>query len=81
MGTITIRVDDNLKSEAQQALEDLNITPSELLRQTLEYVAQNHKLPFKPVLLNDEDLDLLETVRERLNDPKPVVVSLDDLQP
>ena len=79
MGTITIRVDDSLKSEAYQALEDLNITPSELLRQTLEYVAQNHKLPFTPVLLNDEDLDLLETVRERLKDPRPVAVSLDDL--
>jgi len=79
MGTITIRVDDNLKSEAYQALEDLNITPSELLRQTLEYVAQNHRLPFKPVLLNYEDIDLLETVRARLNDPKPVAVNLNDL--
>jgi RHH-type rel operon transcriptional repressor/antitoxin RelB len=79
MGTITIRVDDSLKTEAYQALEDLNITPSELLRQTLKYVAQNHKLPFKPALLNDEDLNLLETARERLNNPKPVAVSLDDL--
>ncbi|UQB42275.1 type II toxin-antitoxin system RelB/DinJ family antitoxin [Thiomicrospira microaerophila] len=79
MGTITIRVDDELKSEAYQALENLNITPSELLRQTLKYVAQNHKLPFKPALLSEEDFDLLETVRERLNDPKPVAVSLDDL--
>ena len=55
MGTITIRVDDNLKSEAYDALQDLNITPSELLRQTLEYVAVNHSLPFKPVLLSNED--------------------------
>lgn len=79
MGTITIRVDDSLKNEAYKALEDLNVTPSELLRQTLEYVAQNHKLPFKTVVLNNEDLALLNTVRERLSHPKPVAVSLDDL--
>ncbi|MBD3756250.1 MAG: type II toxin-antitoxin system RelB/DinJ family antitoxin [Gammaproteobacteria bacterium] len=79
MGTITIRVDDALKSKAYQALEDLNVTPSELLRQTLEYVAQNHKLPFKPILLDDEDLALLETARERLKNPRPVAVNLDDL--
>jgi len=79
MGTITIRVDDNLKSEAYKALLDLDITPSELLRQTLEYVAQNHKLPFKPVLLDDEDLELLETARVRLKNPQPVAVNLDDL--
>jgi len=79
MGTITIRVDDNLKDQAYKALKDMDITPSELLRQTLKYVAENNKLPFKPVLLNDDDLDILTTARERLNDPKPVAVSLNDL--
>lgn len=79
MGSITIRVDDTLKTEAYQALQELNVTPSELLRQTLEFVAVNHKLPFKPVLLNDEDEFLLQTARERLQNPQPVAVNLDDL--
>lgn len=79
MSSITIRVDEKLKTEAYQALQELEITPSELLRQTLEYVAQNHKLPFKPVLLNDEDQVLLNTVRERLANPQPVSVDLNDL--
>lgn len=79
MGTITIRVDDDLKSEAYVALQELNVTPSELLRQTLAYVAQHHKLPFKPVLLNDDDLILLETARERLKNPQSIPVSLNDL--
>ena len=79
MSTISIRVDDKLKSDAYQVLRELDITPSELLRQTLEYVAQHHKLPFKPVLLNEEDQALLQTVRERLQDPQPVAVSLNDL--
>ena len=79
MGTITIRVDDNLKAESYQALQELNMTPSELLRQTLEYVAQNHKLPFKPVLLDEEDQALLELARHRLSEPQPVAVNLDEL--
>ena len=47
MATINIRVNDDLKERSYAALEKLGITPSELLRQTLEYVAQREKLPFK----------------------------------
>mgnify|MGYP005869687241 CR=1 FL=1 len=79
MGTITIRVDDNLKTEAYQALQELDVTPSELLRQTLEYVAVNHALPFKSVLLSDEDETLLQIARKRLKAPQPVAVTLDEL--
>ena len=79
MGTITIRVDDTLKSEAYNALQELNVTPSELLRQTLEYVAVNHSLPFKPVLLSNDDETLLKIARERLQNPIPVAVKLDEL--
>lgn len=79
MGTINIRVDDELKLRSFEALEELGVTPSELLRQTLEYVAENRRLPFKPVLLTDEDAELLDIVRERLQEPQPVKVSLDDL--
>ena len=79
MGTINIRVDNDLKAQSYAALEKLGVTPSELLRQTLEYVAQNGKLPFKQVLLNDEDADLIATARKRLKSPQAVKVSLDDL--
>jgi len=79
MGTINIRIDDKLKERSFASLEKLNITPSELLRQTLEYVAENGRLPFKPVLMTDEDAELIATARERLRKPRPVKVSLDDL--
>lgn len=79
MGTITIRVDDELKADSYAALEKLGITPSELLRQTLEYVAQSGKLPFQSALLSNEDFELLNTVKERLKNPQPVKVSLEDL--
>lgn len=79
MGTINIRVDDDLKARSFEALETLGVSPSELLRQTLEYVAINHKLPFKTILINQEDEDLIALVNLRLQSPQPVKVSLDDL--
>lgn len=57
----------------------MGITPSEALRLMLEYVADNERLPFRQTLLSDEDADLVEIVRERLRDPKPVRVKPDEL--
>ncbi|MCQ4323326.1 type II toxin-antitoxin system RelB/DinJ family antitoxin, partial [Pseudomonas stutzeri] len=54
-------------------------TPSELMRQALIYVAERGQLPFRPVLMTEEDEALLATVRERLAAPRRVKVSLDDL--
>ena len=79
MGTVNIRVDDDLKIRSFEALKALGVSPSELLRQTLEYVAINHKLPFKTLLVNQEDEELIALVNLRLKSPKPVKVSLDDL--
>jgi RHH-type transcriptional regulator, rel operon repressor / antitoxin RelB len=80
MGTINIRIDDELKTRSYAVLEKLGVTPSDLLRQTLEYVAQQGKLPFKPMLLTDEDQALIELARSRLLDPQSSVkVTLDDL--
>lgn len=79
MGTINIRIDDELKAQSYATLERLGVTPSDLLRQTLEYVAQNGKLPFKQMLLNEEDEALIATARERLNHPQVIKVSLDEL--
>ncbi|AVT59208.1 MULTISPECIES: type II toxin-antitoxin system RelB/DinJ family antitoxin [Pectobacterium] len=79
MGSINLRIDDDLKTRSYAALEKLGVTPSEALRLTLEYIAENERLPFKQALLSDEDAELVEIVRERLRNPKPVRVTLDDL--
>ena len=55
------------------------VTPSEALRLMLEYIADNERLPFKQTLLSDEDAELVEIVKERLRNPKPVRVTLDEL--
>ncbi|MFJ5337236.1 type II toxin-antitoxin system RelB/DinJ family antitoxin [Pectobacterium sp. CHL-2024] len=79
MGNVTFRIDDDLKRRSYAALKKLSITPSEALRITLEYIAENERLPFKQKLLNDEDVELVEVVRERLRNPKPVRMTLGDL--
>lgn len=79
MASINVRVDDDLKARAYRELERLGVTPSELMRQVLQYVAERGQLPFKPVLMTEDDEALLATVRERLAAPQRVTVSIDDL--
>ncbi|STM44466.1 antitoxin of the RelE-RelB toxin-antitoxin system and transcriptional repressor of relBEF [Escherichia coli] len=78
-GSINLRIDDELKARSYAALEKMGVTPSEALRLMLEYIADNERLPFKQTLLSDEDAELVEIVKERLRNPKPVRVTLDEL--
>nr|WP_314491037.1 type II toxin-antitoxin system RelB/DinJ family antitoxin [uncultured Pseudomonas sp.] len=79
MASINIRIDDELKARAYQELERLGVTPSELVRQALQYVAEQGKLPFRSVLMTEEDQDFIAIVKERLASPQRVKVQLDDL--
>jgi len=80
MGTINLRIDDDLKARAYAVLDKLGVTPSELLRQTLEYVASQERLPFRTTVVTDDEAELLAIVRARLANPqKGIKVSLDDL--
>lgn len=79
MASINVRIDDELKARAYRELEKLGVTPSELMRQALQYVADRGQLPFRPVLLSEEDEALLAVVRERVAAPQRVKVTLDEL--
>jgi RHH-type rel operon transcriptional repressor/antitoxin RelB len=84
MSTIQVRIDEELKKNAYQAFEKMNLSPSDALRQFLRYVAENQRLPFAEVSVivaeNDDDADILAVVRDRLNNPmKRIKVNLDDL--
>lgn len=79
MASINIRIDDELKVRAFRELEKLGVTPSELMRQALQYVAERGQLPFRPVLMTEQDEALIATARERLAAPQRVKVMLDDL--
>ncbi|WP_457359474.1 type II toxin-antitoxin system RelB/DinJ family antitoxin [Pseudomonas sp. TE3610] len=79
MASINIRIDDDLKARAYCELEKLGVTPSERVRQVLQYVAERGELPFKPVLVTEDDEPLVATVRERLANPQRIKVSLNSL--
>lgn len=87
MATVTVKLDEKLKEEAFATLKKLNITPSEAIRLVLQYIVENQSLPIQKnkVTLNNEiddedDLQLIEIVRERLKNPqKGIKVTLDDL--
>jgi RHH-type rel operon transcriptional repressor/antitoxin RelB len=80
MAVITVRIDDELKSQAFDKLNELGILPSDLLRQTLQYVVEQGKSPFKTVIATDEDADLYDLVRKRINEPHLFMdTTLDDL--
>ncbi|PRN07058.1 bifunctional antitoxin/transcriptional repressor RelB [Pseudomonas sp. LLC-1] len=77
--SINICIDDELKARAYEELERLGVTPSELMHQVLQYVAEQGKLPFGPASMAEEDEDLIASVNERLASPLRVKVQLDDL--
>lgn len=79
MPSINVRVDEDLKVRSYAQLEKLGVTPSELLRQTLQYVAESGQLPFSNQLLTPEESELLATARARLQAPQRVKVRLDEL--
>lgn len=79
MAFINIRIDDDLKERSFAELKKLGVTPSELMCQTLQYVAERGKLPFKTTLRGKKDVALIAVVSERLALTQRVKVSLDDL--
>ncbi|MGE8063077.1 type II toxin-antitoxin system RelB/DinJ family antitoxin [Pseudomonas sp. NPDC089547] len=79
MASINIRIDDELEARAYEELERLGVTPSELMHQVLQYVAEQGKLPFGSAKVAEEDEDLIAAVNERLASPLRVKVQMDDL--
>jgi len=80
MATLTIRLDDKLKNDAYAELEKLDVTPSEAIRLTFQYIIENKRLPVKNITISDSEADLIEIVKRRLNNPqKGIKVNLDDL--
>lgn len=71
MSAVTFRVDDALKSAAVAKLSAHGLSLSDVLRDTLAYIAETGQPPVKRRLVTDEDARLIEIVRVRLADPAP----------
>ena len=63
-----------LKARADPELEKLSVTPSELMRQAVQYVAECGQLPFKSVRVTEDDEALLAMVRKCISSPQRVRV-------
>lgn len=79
MAVVKFRVDEDLKVRAFARLEELGVTPSELVRELLRYVAERGELPLELGLVVEEDDGFLATVGERLARPRRVKFLLEDL--
>lgn len=79
MGVVKFRVDEDLKARAFARLEELGVTPSELGRELLRYVAERGELPLELGLVVEEDDGCLASIRERLARPQRLKVLLEDL--
>ncbi|GJL44251.1 TPA: type II toxin-antitoxin system RelB/DinJ family antitoxin [Citrobacter farmeri] len=80
MATLNVRLDDKLKNEAYAVLDKLNMTPTEAVRLLFQYVAENGRMPVRMVTISDSEEALLQTVRERLANPKKgIKAQLDEL--
>ena len=55
MATINFRVDDMIKMQAYQVLQEQGITPTELFTNVLKYIMQTGKIPVKSAILSEDD--------------------------
>ncbi|KAB3085287.1 type II toxin-antitoxin system RelB/DinJ family antitoxin [Escherichia coli] len=80
---MNVRIESELKERATDALNEMGVTMSDAVRYTLEYIAQNRRLPAEPVYVgaDDDDDDIIEIVKARISDPnrKTIRVDIEDL--
>lgn len=80
MANLNIRIDDNVKQQAFLAFDNLGISPSDAIRIFLAYVADTGKMPIKQIIVSDEDAQLYNIVKKRLNEPEKIKnTTLDEL--
>jgi len=78
--TINVRLNEELKKSAYSALDELDISPSEAVRLLFEYISINKRLPIQTMVVSDEDIELITSIKNRLANPQQSIrVNLDDL--
>ena len=81
MASVNFRVDDSLKVKSYQVMDQLGVSPTDLFKQVLQYIADTGKLPVRSIVVSDEDADLYALVKKRIHDPKEMFeeITLDEL--
>lgn len=67
---VSFRCDSQLKSATLKTLDEMQVSLSDVLRDTMHYIVENKRLPVSRQIVSEEDAELLRTVRERLSKPR-----------
>ena len=70
-GTVHARIDANLKSAAEEVLQDIGISPTDAIKIYYKQIVFNQGIPFKVSRpkYNRETLDAIDEARQMLLDP------------
>lgn len=70
MAAVNVRIDDALKSQADEVLETLNVSATEAITRLYRYVVDNKSLPF------DNPMAVLRQLKEAVNEAADVALAL-----
>lgn len=60
---VRARIDGTIKAEAEAVLASIGLTVSDAFRLMLTRIAQEKKLPFEPLIPNEETIDAMKAAR------------------
>lgn len=67
LATVKIKIEPELKKEAESVFQNLGLTPKEAIKLFYRKVKLEKALPFEAKLPNDETLQALQEAEERKN--------------
>ncbi|WP_315042473.1 type II toxin-antitoxin system RelB/DinJ family antitoxin [Faucicola mancuniensis] len=76
--TFNIRLDDELRSQATQVLSAYGLTPTQAIKLFFNQIVSTKAVPLSFNYMND-DSDIIAIAKERLADPRPIKVNIDEL--
>ncbi|KXV79223.1 hypothetical protein AD953_03005 [Acetobacter malorum] len=78
---VSFRCDRGLKNATIEALNEMQVSLSDVLRDTMKYIAENKRLPVSRHVISKDDAELLKIVRERAAKPRSsrITMTLDEL--
>lgn len=78
---VSFRCDRGLKNATIEALNEMQVSLSDVLRDTMKYIAENKRLPVSRQVISEDDSELLRIVRERAVKPRSsrITMTFDEL--
>lgn len=78
---VSFRCDKSLKNATIEALNEMQVSLSDVLRDTMKYIAENKQLPVSRQAISEDAAELLKIVRARAAKPcsSRITTTLDEL--